>query len=134
MTLNLTSSQPHQHQAISPPSILSLQMPLKNLLKNALPLRRRNHIPMRWHNRLKPPPSNPLHTLIKALPITTTNPIPQQSLLPRRIPPRIIQRGKKPRRPSCGRIDACLGILLRGGEVEEEVCFDEGFGREVVED
>jgi len=127
--INLNPSD-HQTQTPSTPninlqsSLLPLQMPLHNLLKNTLPIPHKT-IPMTRNQILKPPAINPLHTSIEPLPITLTKHIPQHPLLPHRIAPRILQRPKELRCPPRRRINPALTILLRRRQIEQQIRFDE---------
>ena len=89
---------------------------------------------MTRHHILKSPRINPLNTLIKPRPIRTTYRVPQQSLLPKCLAPRILQRGKNPRRPPRRRIDSRLRVLLSSRQAEQKIRLDQGFRRLVEED
>lgn len=108
-------------------------MPPKHLLEHTLAIPNKG-LSMTRNNVLKTPAVDPLNRPIETRSIPLTQRIPNQSLLPKSIPPRILQRAKNPRRPPGRRIDTRLRILFPSRQVEEQVGLDERLRRLVEKD
>lgn len=108
-------------------------MPPKHLRPDTLPLPL-NHIPMTRHNALKIPLINPRHALVEALPVPRTRTIPNNSLLPLRVPSRTLQRAEDLGEYSRRSVYTGLAELLGGRQIEHHVCGNERLGGSVVED
>lgn len=108
-------------------------MPLHDLLEDAL-ASGFDHISMTRHDPVEIPRPNPQHTLIERGSIRRTQSIPNRPLLPQRRALGTLQPAKNLGQNARGGVDGGFGELFGGGEVEEEIAFDEGFGGFVQED
>ena len=95
-------------------------MPLHDILEDTF-RSTLNHIPMTRNDSLKIPSVDPVHTLVEARPVFRARGIPQEPLLPLRLPSRTHQPHKQLRQQARLRPLLCPGILLRRRQVEHQI-------------
>ena len=95
-----------------------LQMPLHHPLKHRLPITH-HRVPVAGDDILKPPAIDPAYAPIEARPVARADDVPEHAPLPHARG--VLQVAREPRRPARIRNLARPAVLLRRGEVEDQI-------------